>query len=163
MKEEIVQMDESTQAVTGLGLMAVMQQAETLQAQGQLREAIDLYALWLKESKEPTRYVVYFNMASMLQSMGDMAGAEQAYQSAIDLNPSFGQAYINLGLLYERQGLKQKALLQWNSFASQRFLFATLEAELLCLADRLAFPVVDGIARMLVDEARKLDDAETNA
>jgi predicted O-linked N-acetylglucosamine transferase (SPINDLY family) len=30
--------------------------------------------------------------------------------------------------------LKQKALLQWNSFASQRFLFATLEAELLCTA-----------------------------
>ncbi|MEY2659072.1 MAG: Photosystem assembly protein Ycf3, partial [Pseudomonadota bacterium] len=125
MKEEIVQMDESPQAVTGLGLMAVMQQAENLQAQGQLREAIDLYALWLKDSKESTRYVVYFNMASLLQSMGDMVGAELAYQSAIDLNPSFGQAYINLGLLYERQGLKQKALLQWNSFASQRFLFAT--------------------------------------
>jgi len=37
---------------------------------------------------------------------------------------------------------------------------AALDAELLCVADRLAFPVRDGIARMLVDEARRLDDAE---
>lgn len=32
------------------------------------------------------------------------------------------------------------------------------EAELICRADRLAFPVRDGIARMLVDEARRLGD-----
>ena len=36
----------------------------------------------------------------------------------------------------------------------------TLEAELLCRGDRLAFPVRDGIARMLVDEARRLEDAD---
>lgn len=37
---------------------------------------------------------------------------------------------------------------------------ATLDAELLCGADRLAFPVRDGIPRMLVDEARRLEDAD---
>jgi uncharacterized protein YbaR (Trm112 family) len=37
---------------------------------------------------------------------------------------------------------------------------SALEAELLCAADRLAFPVRDGIPRMLVDEARRLDDAD---
>lgn len=37
------------------------------------------------------------------------------------------------------------------------------EAELICAADRLAFPVADGIPRMLVDEARRLDDAEAGA
>lgn len=31
-----------------------------------------------------------------------------------------------------------------------------VEAELVCPADRLAFPIKDGIARMLVDEARSL-------
>ncbi len=40
---------------------------------------------------------------------------------------------------------------------------SALEAELLCAADRLAFPVADGIPRMLVDEARKLDDTEAGA
>jgi len=33
-------------------------------------------------------------------------------------------------------------------------------AELLCKADRLAFPVKDGIPVMLEDDARKLDPAE---
>ncbi|RPH65083.1 MAG: Trm112 family protein [Burkholderiales bacterium] len=35
-----------------------------------------------------------------------------------------------------------------------------LDAELVCRADRLAFPVRDGIPVMLVDEARKLADAD---
>ncbi len=37
---------------------------------------------------------------------------------------------------------------------------ASLQSELLCRTDRLAFPVRDSIARMLVDEARRLDDAD---
>ncbi len=37
---------------------------------------------------------------------------------------------------------------------------ASLDSELLCIADRVAFPVRDGIPRMLVDEARRLDDSE---
>ena len=37
---------------------------------------------------------------------------------------------------------------------------AALDAELLCTSDRLAYPVLDGIPRMLVDEARRLEDAE---
>lgn len=35
----------------------------------------------------------------------------------------------------------------------------TLEAELICSADKLAFPVRDGIPVMLTDEARELDPA----
>ncbi|MCZ7559180.1 MAG: Trm112 family protein [Burkholderiaceae bacterium] len=35
-----------------------------------------------------------------------------------------------------------------------------LEAELICRADRLAFPVRDDIPVMLADEARKLGDAD---
>jgi uncharacterized protein YbaR (Trm112 family) len=34
------------------------------------------------------------------------------------------------------------------------------EAELICRADRLAFPIQDGIPVMLEEEARKLDSAE---
>ncbi len=36
----------------------------------------------------------------------------------------------------------------------------TLDGELSCAADRLAFPIRDGIPRMMVDEARQLDDGE---
>jgi uncharacterized protein YbaR (Trm112 family) len=34
------------------------------------------------------------------------------------------------------------------------------EAELVCKADRLAYPIKDGIPVMLEDDARKLDPAE---
>jgi uncharacterized protein YbaR (Trm112 family) len=37
---------------------------------------------------------------------------------------------------------------------------SALDGELSCHADRLAFPIRDGIPRMLVDEARQLDDGE---
>ena len=37
---------------------------------------------------------------------------------------------------------------------------AAVDAELWCVGDRLAYPVIDGIPRMLVDEARKLEDSE---
>lgn len=34
--------------------------------------------------------------------------------------------------------------------------------ELICRADRLAFPIRDGVPIMLVDEARELDDSDSN-
>lgn len=40
---------------------------------------------------------------------------------------------------------------------------SAFEAELLCQADRLAFPVRDGIPVMLVDEARKLEPDSAGA
>ena len=39
-------------------------------------------------------------------------------------------------------------------------LFRKEEQEFICKADRLAFPVRDGIPVMLEDEARKIDPAE---
>jgi len=39
-------------------------------------------------------------------------------------------------------------------------LYRKAEQELVCKADRLGFPVRDGIPVMLEDEARKLDPAE---
>ena len=37
---------------------------------------------------------------------------------------------------------------------------SAIEGELSCRVDRLAFPIRDGIPRMLVDEARQMDEAE---
>ena len=37
---------------------------------------------------------------------------------------------------------------------------AQLDGELICRADRLAFPIRDGIPVMLVDEARRLEQAD---
>lgn len=37
---------------------------------------------------------------------------------------------------------------------------APLDGELVCTADRLAFPIRDGIPVMLVDEARRIEPAD---
>ena len=39
-------------------------------------------------------------------------------------------------------------------------LYRKAEAELVCKADRLAFPIQDGIPVMLEEESRKIDPAE---
>lgn len=39
-------------------------------------------------------------------------------------------------------------------------IYKKAEGELICKADRLAYPIRDGIPVMLEDEARKLDPAE---
>lgn len=117
-----------------LSLMALMQRVEALQAQSKLEESCLLYEQWLAVSQDPMRYVAQYNHASLLQGLGRMDKAEKAYLQAITANPSFGHAYINLGLMYEKLGLQDKALSQWNAFASLRFIASSLDNEMLCSA-----------------------------
>ncbi|MEY3637596.1 MAG: Photosystem assembly protein Ycf3 [Pseudomonadota bacterium] len=117
-----------------LRLVDLMNRVEALQAQSQLEESSLLYQNWLAVSQDPMRYVVHYNHASLLQSLGRTDKAEKAYLQAIAGNPSFGHAYINLGLMYEKLGLQDKALAQWNTFASMRFISSTLDTEMLCSA-----------------------------
>lgn len=117
-----------------LSLMALMQRVEALQAQSKLEESCLLYEQWLAVSQDPMRYVAQYNHASLLQGLGRMDKAEKAYLQAISANPSFGHAYINLGLMYEKLGLQDKALAQWNAFASLRFIASSLDTEMLCSA-----------------------------
>ena len=52
-----------------------------------------------------------------------------------------------------------KGPLKRQTTAASEAVGSTSAEELLCIADKLAFPVRDGIARMLVDEARVLSDS----
>ncbi|MEM9364635.1 MAG: tetratricopeptide repeat protein [Planctomycetota bacterium] len=47
--------------------------------------------------------LVTVKRGNRLFQKGDLAGAEQAYASAVELNPNNGQAHNNLGLVYYRQ------------------------------------------------------------
>lgn len=115
-------------------LVDLMHRVEALQSQSKLEEACLLYTQWLSVSQDPMRYVAQYNHASLLQGLGRLDMAEKAYLQAIGLNPSFGHAYINLGLMYEKLGLLDKALAQWNTFASLRFIASSLDTEMLCSA-----------------------------
>lgn len=120
--------------LTTLRLVDLMHRVEALQSQSKLEEASLLYEQWLAVSQDPMRYVAQYNHASLLQSLGRVDKAESAYLQAIAANPGFGHAYINLGLMYEKLGLQDKALAQWNTFASLRFITASLDTEMLCSA-----------------------------
>lgn len=126
--------DLSAESVQGLSLVELLQKTEALQKQGQLKLAAEQYSQWLEGSQDPLRYAALFNLASIQQQIGEYPAAEKSFQEALALHPAFGQAHINLGLMYERMGLKNKALQQWNAFASQRFLSSKLDQELLCTA-----------------------------
>jgi predicted O-linked N-acetylglucosamine transferase (SPINDLY family) len=115
-----------------LHLVDLMQSVDVLQSQFRLDEASLLYEQWLAVSKDPMRYVAFYNYAALLQGLGRMDHAEKAYLQSIQENPSFGNAYINLGLMYEKLGLQDKALAKWNAFAGQRFIVSALDNEMLC-------------------------------
>ncbi len=126
--------DLSAKPGQNLSLVELLQQTEALQKQGQIQQAAEQYLLWLADSKDPLRYAALFNLASIQQQLGEYPAAERAFQEALALHPAFGQAHINLGLMYERTGLKDRALQQWNTFASQRFLSTKPDKSLLCTA-----------------------------
>lgn len=75
--------------------------------------AIVLYQTWLSRNPSPYAYAAYFNLGVALGTEGDYAAAKAAYLRSIELWPSFAQPRLNLGTLYERQGLIDDALAEW--------------------------------------------------
>jgi predicted O-linked N-acetylglucosamine transferase (SPINDLY family) len=55
-----------------------------------------------------------YNYGALQQANKDIEGAEASYKACIELDPSLGQAIVNLGLLLERSQRKQEALIQWH-------------------------------------------------
>jgi len=72
-----------------------------------------LYQTWLARNQSPYAYAAYFNLGVTLSNLDDFPGAEAAYRKSIELHGSFAQPHLNLGTLFERQKLLDKALDQW--------------------------------------------------
>jgi predicted O-linked N-acetylglucosamine transferase (SPINDLY family) len=101
-----------------LGLAELMQQAGSLQQAGQAEQAAELYAAWIAHPKMPLRHVACFNWGALLAGLprpGAERDAEAAYRQALDLQPGFGPALLNLGHLLERRGETADALQQWQA------------------------------------------------
>lgn len=75
--------------------------------------AIVLYQTWLKRTQSPYAHAVYFNLGAALSNENDLEGAMSAYQESISLAPAFAYPRVNLGLLYERQGKIDQAIMAW--------------------------------------------------
>jgi len=93
--------------------------ADTFNSSGSSELAINLYKSWVTHTSDPNKVLAMFNHASLLQSTGKTQEAEILYRECLQLRPYFAQPCINLGLILERRGERQQALVIWRDFLSQ--------------------------------------------
>lgn len=84
-----------------------------LEAVGLLPLSALLYQTWLNRNPSPYAHAVNFNLGATLNNLGDAVGAEAAYRRALAISPTFAQPRLNLGLLLERSGKVDDALVEW--------------------------------------------------
>jgi predicted O-linked N-acetylglucosamine transferase (SPINDLY family) len=96
-----------------LSFAEVLGAADVLTTQDNKAAAVGLYRDWLAHNDSPLAYAVHFNLGVLLAGMQDNVAAEDAYRSALALNPVFAQAHLNLGSHLERLDEPEEALSQW--------------------------------------------------
>ena len=117
-----------------MALADVVAHADALHAQGHSQAAVNLYGLWLAHTEDPRKHLVLFNLGSLLQNLGELPGAQAAYEQCLALQPGFAQAAINLGLAHEKLGQAAQAIRVWAGVAAQRYLDDRTSAEMTTMA-----------------------------
>lgn len=99
-----------------LSVPDLIRAVELLKQGGQGQAAIALYSSWVEHNPDhPLLYAVLFNYAVALSDAERLEAAREQLERAIQLNPDFMPAYINLGRVYERLGNVGAALSQWSA------------------------------------------------
>ena len=89
---------------------------ETIKLSGQQKLVENLYSTWIEHNRDnPLLYAVLFNYSVALSELGKLEPARECLERAIELNPDFMPAYINLGRTYERLGKVPLAVVQWSA------------------------------------------------
>lgn len=96
-----------------LEIIELMGAADRLKSAGLKDQTISLYRLWLEHTTSPLAYVGYFNLGVELASDRDYPQAEAMYRKALEQNPDFIRARLNLGNCLEQQKRDDEALEQW--------------------------------------------------
>lgn len=105
--------------VEKLSLVSLVQCAQSLEKAGELAAAADLYARWIAMAPDTHKHLALFNYGGLLQNLGRLDDAQEAYESCIALKPDFAQPYLNLGLLHEKQRRTTNALKTWLQLVEQ--------------------------------------------
>ncbi len=77
---------------------------------------VALYGQWLAQHPGAESSAARFNLGALLQSTGNLTGAEQQYREVIEHN-NLPEARYNLALLLERTGRVHEAIVQWQAAA----------------------------------------------
>ena len=112
----------------------LMGHVQHLESMGELSAAANLYALWINHAMMNDKHFALFNYAGLLQTLKRPEKALEAYEACISLSEEFSQAYINLGLLYEKMGQDTLALQTWLRLVCRRYLNTPPPVEFLAMA-----------------------------
>jgi predicted O-linked N-acetylglucosamine transferase (SPINDLY family) len=100
-----------------LSVGELFQLAENFNATGHRGEAAELYKAWIAyNDTNPLLHIVFFNFSVTLRQLGDLTGSIHALRAALRIEPSFGQAHVNLGRALEDAGLTGQAIDQWKTY-----------------------------------------------
>ena len=61
--------------------------------------AAELYRVWLARTNSPLAYRVHCDLGDALVALKDIPAAKQAFQKALELNPTFARARTSLSQL----------------------------------------------------------------
>ncbi len=65
---------------------------------------------------DPRYALAYFDLGNVLDETGRVAEAIQAYNTALQLAPTYGDAHYNVALAYEKVREPRKALKHWRAY-----------------------------------------------
>ena len=97
-----------------LRLDQLFQKCESLTSQDETENAYKLYGAYVGHPASEQKHKAFFNLGSLKQLNGDLKGAEDSYRACIAMDISLAQAFINLGLILEKTGRVQEALIEWH-------------------------------------------------
>jgi len=97
-----------------LGVLDLIRAVDRVRAVHGLAAVVSLYRTWVEHNEdEPLLYAVLFNLSVTLTETGDEDGAQACLERALEINPDFAPARINLGRVHERKGGAEAAVRQW--------------------------------------------------
>ncbi len=103
-----------------LTLSNLVEIAEQWVSQGEAGRAAALYKAWIEHnSQDPFLFAVYYNYAVVAFFLRDFSVAKEAWQTAIQINPSFFPARLGLGSALEQLGATTEAVQCWQHLIEQ--------------------------------------------
>lgn len=79
-----------------VGIVEIINAAESLQAKGDLQGAIRVFSQWLPFAEPDTAWIGHFNLGILLRDAGDLPGAQKSFQMTLLQKPDFVQAQTAL-------------------------------------------------------------------
>lgn len=100
--------------MNSIGITELLGTAQGHAQAGRPAQAEQLYRAWLAAHPDnPYRHVALFNLAVVLSNLGATGDAALALHEAVQTQPDFLPARVNLGVMLERLGAADQAFAQW--------------------------------------------------